>query len=65
MTTKDDISELTRSDIVNMVFMPVPEQDEWKIGMLKELIDVQWDEVVIEGFVKEVIGNIMEEICTS
>ena len=63
MTTKDDISELTRSDIVNMECMPTPEQDAWKIDMVKELIDVQWNEVVIEGFEKEEIDNIIEEIC--
>ena len=64
ISTKDDLSQLTRSDIKNMVYMPVPEQSEWKIKMLSELINVKWGEAVIEGFEAEQIDALIEEIST-
>ena len=47
-----------------MVYMPVPEQSEWKINMLSELINVKWGEAVIEGFEAEQIDALIEEIST-
>ena len=47
------------------VNMPVPEHEEWKINMLEELINVKWDEAVIEGFEAEQIDNIIDDICIS
>ena len=64
ISTKDDLSQLTRSDIKNMEYMPVPEQSEWKINMLSELINVKWGEAVIEGFEAEQIDALIEEIST-
>ena len=49
MSSKDDISGLTLTDIINMVYMPVPEHGKWKINMLEELINVKLGEVIIEG----------------
>ena len=44
--------------------MPVPEQNEWKVDMLSELINVKWGEVVIEGSEAEEIDAVIEEIST-
>ena len=64
ISNKDDLSQLTRSYIKNMEYMPVPEQSEWKINMLSELINVKWGEAVIEGFEAEQIDALIEEIST-
>ena len=64
VSNKDDLSQLTRSYIKNMEYMPVPEQSEWKINMLSELINVKWGEAVIEGFEAEQIDALIEEIST-
>ena len=64
LSNKDDTSHLTQTDIKSMVYMPVPEQNEWKVDMLSELINVKWGEVVIEGFEAEEIDAVIEEIST-
>ena len=65
MSSKDDISDLTRTDINSMVYMPVPDHDKWRINMLEELINVKWGEVVIEGYEAEHIDYMINEISTS
>ena len=64
MSNKDDVSQLTRTEVRNMIYMPVPQQNEWKVNMLDELINVKWGEAVIEGFEAEHIDAVIEELCT-
>ena len=65
MTSKDDISELVPSDIDQMVYRPVDPNDEWRLNMLKELIDVKWGQAVVENLSDSEIDDIIEDICTS
>ena len=65
MSGKDDINQLSQSDIKNMIYMPVAEHDRWKLNIVKELIDVKWGELSVEGFEDEDIDVIIEELCTS
>ena len=53
MSSKDDISDLTHTNINSMVYMPVLDHDKWRINMLEELINVKWGEIVIEGYEAE------------
>ena len=65
MSSKDDISDLTRTDIYSMVYMPVPDQDKWRINMLEELINIKWGELLIEEYEAEHIDYMINEISTS
>ena len=65
MSRKDDIDQLSRADVKYMIYMPVTEQDRWKLNIVNELIDVKWGESVVEGFDDEEINAIIEELCTS
>ena len=42
MTDKDDVTKVTQTDINNMIYMPVPEHEDWKVNILVELINVKW-----------------------
>ena len=64
LSNKDDVSKLTHTEVRNMIYMPVPEQNEWKVNILDELINVKWGEAVIEGFEAEHIDAVIEELCT-
>ena len=65
LTTKDDISDLVPSDVSQMEYQPVNATDEWRITMVKELIDVKWGQAVIENLSYEEIDDIIEDICSS
>ena len=42
LTSKYDSAMLVPSDALEIEFVPVPEEDTWKINLVKELIDVKW-----------------------
>ena len=50
---------------LDIEFVPVPEEDVWKINLVKELIDVKWGEASIANFSTDEIDEILEQICTS
>ena len=64
LTKKDDISKLVNSDIDQLVYMPVPNHEEWRIDMLHELIEVKWGDGEIMNFEDNEIDNIITDICT-
>ena len=39
--------------------------DKWRINMVKELIDVEWGQAVIESLSDSEIDDIIDDICTS
>ena len=43
--------------------MPVPDNEMWRIEMLKELIEVKWGDVVIDNFEEGEINEMIEELC--
>ena len=56
---------LVPSDALEIEFVPVPEEDTWKINLVKELIDVKWGEASIADFSTDEIDEILEQICIS
>ena len=65
LTRKDKIDELVPVDTLEMKYVPVLDENKWKIVMLKELIDVKWGETDIENLSNDDIEAIIEDICTS
>ena len=61
---KNNIDDVVEKDIIEYTYAPVEEKDEWKIQMVKELIDVKNDEVQIENITKEEADLIIEFLCT-
>ena len=39
--------------------------DEWRVGMVKEIIDVRNSNLEIENFVDEELEEILHYVCTS
>ncbi len=56
---------LVPADVLDIEFVPVPQEDVWKINLVKELIDVKWGEASIAYFSTDEIDEILEQICTS
>ena len=65
MSSIDNISDLTHTNINSMVYMPVPDHDKWRINMLEELINIKWGELLIEEYEAEHIDYMINEISTS
>ena len=61
----DDIDNLKPSSFDDLRFNCVPPGEEWRIHLIKELIDVKCDERKIENLDAEEIDEILELVCTS
>ena len=62
---KNSIDDIKESDISEYIYAPVEKKDEWKIQLLKELIDVKNDKPQLENISKEEADFMIEYLCTS
>ena len=65
LVNKTNISELSTNDAINIKFMPVPEEEMWKINMVKEITDIKFGEQVLEDFPHDDLEKILHFICTT
>ena len=65
LTSKDDISDISHSDIREMQYKPAPDHEVWRINMLKELIDVKWGDLAIQHLEDTEINEIIDELCVT
>ena len=61
---KNTIDDIEEKDITEYVYAPVDKKDEWKIQILKELIDVKNGELQLENICPEEVENLIEALCT-
>ena len=62
---KDSIDDISKSDVNNIVFSPIPKNEEWRIGFLKELLDIRSKDVSLENFSKDEIEDMIQHVCTT
>ena len=62
---KNKIEEIEENDINNYIYAPVQSDDEWKIQLVYELINVKYEELVLDNLSKEEVDEIIEFLCTS
>ena len=65
MTSKDNILELAPFETTLMLYEPVAPENRWRIPLIKELIDIKWNESTIENLSYSEIEDIIVDICTS
>ena len=62
---KDDIKDLTPNDAKNIVYHEVPLEEEWRIGVLQELLEVRQNEATLDNFSYKDINDMIELICVT
>ena len=66
LMNKASISDLKSSDVKETFqYKAVPDDQAWRIPILKELIEVKAGNTVIEGFTNEEILEMLEHVCVS
>ena len=65
LVNKKSIDELSPEDARKIVYQPVPIDDEWRIGMLKELLDIRNHDASLQEFTWEELEDILEFVCTT
>ena len=47
----------------NMKFKPLPEEEQWRVPLFLNLLEIRNDTMVLNNFEKEKIDDMIKEIC--
>ena len=56
---KSNIEDLCPEDHNLVKYNEIPEEETWRVSVIKELVDVTWGESVVEGFSREELDYIL------
>ena len=65
LTDKDSIEELTAIDSRSLTFSKIPDNNEWRIPFLRELLEIRSGNCILEQFNQEEISDFINFICIS
>ena len=65
LCNKNDINDLTSSDLDSLIYKNIPRDEEWKIGIVQELLETKEDPDTLLGFTFEEVDHILHDICVS
>ena len=62
-TEKLSVAQLCKDDTKKIVYHQTSEEDKWKEGFLRELVQVKDNHLEVEGFEPGELDDILEHIC--
>ena len=65
LTDKDTVEEINSIDIKKLKYHEVTKENDWKIELLKEIIETKNNQLSISEFSVEELNDILEYLCTS
>ena len=65
LTRKPCIEDVNEHDIDELVYEEVGEENQWKVSLLRELIECKTDEMEIEGFTQKECEDLLNYVCIS
>jgi hypothetical protein len=65
LTGKENINQITHTDIENIDYAVISNENRWRIDLIKEITDVKFDQLSIDGFSKEECEEILQYACIS
>ena len=65
LTEKDAFADITKRDIRELKYKEIASDDFWKIGFIREIIEVKNEQLGLNDFTKEEINDILAYLCTS
>ena len=65
LTDKSNIEDLRKDHIREIKYQDVDPTNEWKIGFIKEITDVIFNQLEVENFSKEELEKILDFLCTT
>ena len=63
LADKTRIGDL-RANLEDFQYHIIPDEEKWRINMLRELVNVKENECTVPGFEENEIVEILEYICT-
>ena len=64
-TGKDRVDDINIKDINSIVYLDIPNGSEWRIDMVKEIIECNFGRITVSGFDRCQIADMLNFVCTS
>ena len=64
-TGKDRVDDINIIDINSIVYLDIPNGSEWRIDMVKEIIECNFGRITVPGFDRYQIADMLNFVCTS
>ena len=62
---KTNIDQIDDNDIQNLTYSPVPLNEEWRVNLIKDLLEARNDPDILPGFSNVEISDMLEFACVS
>ena len=63
LTDKSRISHLSPSDTDDIEYHHIPEEEEWRVGCILDIVDTLNGEATLSGFEKEEMKDMLKFLC--
>ena len=65
LCNKNNINDLNTNDADMVEYHPIPEDELWRVNIIRDIIDARQNNTVIEGFSIDELDGYMDFVCTS
>lgn len=65
LTGNHSIEQITDDQVRNIIFHPVPEDQFWRINMVKELQKIRSNELRVDGIDQQMLDDMFLHVCIS
>ena len=62
---RQKLSDVQSNDIDKIWYFDMPDDEKWKVTMIKEIIELKMNELEVEGFSEVEVADIMKHLCSS
>ena len=64
LTNRETVKEITVSDIKQLRYHPIPDEEEWRIGIVRDIIDIRNGNAKLENFNAAELNDMLDFACT-
>ena len=65
LTKKTKVEDITEKDIENIESDEISDDNMWRVNIIREITDLKFGQVMIDGFSIEECDEILQYACTS
>ena len=62
---KPSVNHIEPTDIDSLVYSPIPENEQWRVNVAKDLLEARHHEEFLPGFSQEEITDMLNFVCSS
>ena len=65
LTNNYSVLQIKQSELASQTYRVIPEEEEWRVNIVKELIEARYDRSILQDFSYEEINSLIEIASTT